>query len=52
MDGQRLGDVTALRMVSIMGIKSMQWLDAARAYTVLPGLGSDPISGAIVIKTR
>ena len=52
MDGQRLGDITSLRMLSVSGIKSMQWLDAARAYTVLSGLGSDPISGAIVIKTR
>ena len=52
MDGQRLGDITSLRMVSASQIKSMQWLDAARAYTVLSGLGSEPISGAIVIKTR
>lgn len=52
MDGQRFGDITSLRMVSASGIKSMQWLDAARAQTVLSGLGSDPISGAIVIKTR
>lgn len=52
MDNQRLGDITSLRMVSVSGIKSMQWLDAARAQTVLSGLGSDPISGAIVIKTR
>jgi hypothetical protein len=52
LDGQRMGDVSSLRMVAASGIKSMQWLDAARAYTLLSGLGSEPISGAIVIKSR
>ncbi len=52
LDGQRLGDITSLRMQSVAGIQSMQWLDAARASTVLSGLGSEAIAGAIVIKTR
>lgn len=52
LDGQRLGDITSLRMLSVAGIQSMQWLDAARASTVLSGLGSDAIAGAIVIKTQ
>jgi hypothetical protein len=51
LDGQRLGDITSLRMLSVVGIQSMQWLDAARAATVLSGLGSEAIAGAIVIKT-
>jgi hypothetical protein len=52
LDGQRLGDLPSLRMLSIAQIQTMQWLDAARASTVLSGLGSDAIAGAIVIKTR
>lgn len=52
LDGQRLGDLSSLRLLSVAGIKSMQWLDAARASTLLSGLGSDAIGGAIVIKTH
>lgn len=52
VDGQRLGDVASLSTLSTTGLKSMQWLDAARAATMLSGLGSEPISGAILIKTH
>jgi hypothetical protein len=52
LDGSRLGDITALRTLSVNGIQSMQWLDAARAETVLSNVGSDAIAGAIVIKTQ
>ncbi len=52
LDGHRLGDLTALRTMSVSGIDSMQWLDATRAETVLTGVGSDAIAGAIVIKSQ
>ena len=52
LDGIRLGDIGSLRQLSVSGIKSMQWLDATRAATVLPSPGSDPIAGAIMIKTQ
>jgi hypothetical protein len=52
LDGQRLGDLQSLRTLSVDGIKSMQWLDAARAATVLPSPGTDPIGGAIMIKSQ
>ena len=52
LDGHRLGDITSLRTLSTEGIRSMQWLDAARAATVLNEVGSDPIAGAIIIKTH
>lgn len=52
LDGHRLGDLESLRTLSVDGIRSMQWLDAARAATVLTEVGSDPIAGAIVIKTQ
>lgn len=52
LDGQRLGDLESLRALSADGIRSMQWLDAARAATVLTEVGSDPIAGAIIIKTH
>ena len=52
LDGQRLGDVHSLRTLSKTGIRSMRWLDAARAAAVLPAIGSDPVAGAIVISTH
>jgi len=52
LDGHRLGDVTSLRTLSADGIRSMQWLDAIRAATVLTEVGSDAIAGAILIKTH
>jgi hypothetical protein len=52
LDGHRLGDIGSLRQLSVVGIKSLQWLDAARAATVLNEVGSDPIAGAIIIKTQ
>ena len=52
LDGHRLGDLQSLRSLSISGLRSMEWLDAVRATTVLSEIGSDPIGGAIVIKSR
>jgi len=52
LDGSRFGDAVSLRTLGISNIQSVQWLDAARAATVLPGMTSEPIAGAIVIKTR
>lgn len=52
LDGNRLGDLQSLRTLSVGGIRSMQWLDAARAATILTEVGSDPVGGAIVIKTH
>jgi hypothetical protein len=51
LDGNRLGTAEALRTLSASGIKSMQYYDAVRAATVLREVGSDPITGAIVITT-
>lgn len=52
VDGQRFGDISTLRTFSTSSILSAQWLDAARAATVLNEVGSDPIAGAIIIKTH
>jgi len=52
LDGHRLGDLSSLRSLSTEGIRSLQWLDAGRAATVLTEIGSDAIAGAIVIKTH
>jgi hypothetical protein len=52
LDDQRLGDLDSLKNLSAAGIRSMQWLDAAKAGTVLNIPGSDPIAGAIIIKTH
>jgi hypothetical protein len=52
VDGHRFGDISTLRTLSSSSIRSAQWLDAARAATVLNEVGSDPIAGAIIIKTR
>ena len=52
IDGTKYGDLTTLRSLSVSGLKSIQWLDAVRAGTLLPNIGSEPIAGAIVITTR
>jgi hypothetical protein len=52
IDGSKYGDLTSLRSLSISGLKSIQWLDAVRAGTLLPNIGSEPIAGAIVIATH
>lgn len=52
LDGNRLGDVSVLRTLSVTGIRSVQWLDAVRAAVVLQGVGSDLIAGAISISTQ
>ncbi|HJP85966.1 MAG TPA: hypothetical protein VJ852_08255 [Gemmatimonadaceae bacterium] len=52
MDRQRLEDLDALKTLSIDGIDSAQWIDAARAPTVLPDVPPGPIAGAIVLRSR
>ena len=52
LDGNRLGTAESLRTLSASGIKSMQYYDAVRAATILREVGSEPISGAIVINTN
>jgi hypothetical protein len=52
VDGIRFGDTSSLRTLTSSGITNMQWLDAARAQTLLPGLSSESIAGAIVISTH
>jgi hypothetical protein len=52
LDGVRLGGLDALRSLSTAGVVSMQYYDATRAATVLRDPGSEPIAGAIVIKTN
>ena len=51
LDGNRLGTAESLRTLSLSGVKSMRYYDAVRAATILREVGSDPISGAIVIST-
>lgn len=52
LDGNRLGTAEVLQTLSASGIKSMQYYDAVRAATVLHEVGSEPVSGAIVILTH
>ncbi len=52
LDDSKLGTVEALKTLSASGITSMQYYDAVRAATVLRDVGSTPIAGAIVIRTR
>jgi hypothetical protein len=53
LDGNRLhGGLDALKTLSLGGIRSMQWLDATKAATVLSGIGSEPFAGAISIKSQ
>jgi hypothetical protein len=52
LDGNKLGTAETLRTLTATGIKSMQYYDAVRAATILREVGSEPISGAIVITTH
>ena len=51
LDGNRVGYTDALRTISAAGISTMEWLDAARAETILRGIGTEPVAGVIVLKT-
>jgi hypothetical protein len=51
VDGVRVGAKEGLRSIPASSIKTMQYYDAARAATILRGVGSEPIAGAIVITT-
>lgn len=52
LDGNKLGEIDALRTLPTNGIQSMRWLDPTRAHLVLRGIVSDAINGAIDIKTK
>lgn len=52
MNNTRMGGIDALRQISVRGIGSIRYLDAAQAVAELPGIGSGPIEGAIVISSR
>lgn len=51
-DNSRLGDIEALRQISIEGIHSIEYLDGAQASAQLPGIGAEHVAGAIVVRTR
>jgi hypothetical protein len=52
LDGSKVGAIDALRSISASGIKTMEWIPAARASIVFTDIGSDAINGAISLKTR
>jgi hypothetical protein len=51
VDGVRVGAKEGLRSISASSVKTMQYYDAARAATILHGVGSEAIAGAIIITT-
>jgi len=52
LDGNKMGELDALRSISASGIQTMRWLDAVRAQTVLRGIGTEAVAGAIVLSTN
>lgn len=48
----RLGTLEVLRDWSPSAAYHLQWLDGPRASATLPGIGTDQVVGAIVIRTR
>jgi hypothetical protein len=52
LDDIRLGGVEALRTIGTLPIRSIRFLDATEAGIVLRDIGTQPIAGAIVIRTR
>jgi hypothetical protein len=51
-DNSRFGDVEALRQISVSEIHSIEYLDGAQASAQLPGIGSEHVAGAIVVRSR
>lgn len=51
LDAQQY-DLQSLRTLSVNGVRSLQWLDATRAATVVNPPPSGPIAGAIMIRTQ
>ncbi|HUQ19170.1 MAG TPA: hypothetical protein VM099_06120 [Gemmatimonadaceae bacterium] len=49
LDGNKIGELDALRSIPSNGIKTMRWLDPARAQTMLRGIGTEPLAGVIVL---
>jgi hypothetical protein len=47
-----LGDVEVLGDWSPSAAYKLEWLDGPRASATLPGLGSQHVAGAIIIRTR
>ncbi len=52
VDRSRLGGLEGLRQIQPEGIYELEYLDAARATALLPGIGSQHVEGAIVIHTQ
>jgi hypothetical protein len=52
VDDVKQGEIEALRNIPVSYVTSIQWLDAATATAILPGVGLDIITGAIVVHTR
>lgn len=52
LDDTRLGGIEALRTIGTLPILSIRFLEATEAGMVLRDIGSQPIAGAIVIRTR
>jgi hypothetical protein len=49
LDNARLGGIEQLRELTVGGIESIEFMDAAKAAAYLPGLGSSVIVGAVVV---
>jgi hypothetical protein len=51
LDGNKMGEIDVLKSISASGVQTMRWIDAVRAQTILRGIGTEAIAGAIVLST-
>jgi len=51
-DQSYLGDVEYLKQIAPDLAYELKWLDGPTASSTLPGLGSQHVAGAIIIRTR
>lgn len=51
LNSNRLGGVESLRQLETTGITSLEYMDAVTATSMLSGIGSDHVSGAIIVHT-
>ncbi len=52
LDGVRLGGLNELRTLSVSSVRSLEYLNATRAATVVGNIGSEPVGAAIMVSTK
>jgi hypothetical protein len=52
LDNSRVGGLDALKDIPLSTVGTVQFMEPATAQALLPGLGTTPIAGAIIVHSR